>query len=55
MKKLIQWGGVAFVLLFGASCSDKGSDKEAATNQPVYQDVSYQQDLSEKFDLLLKE
>jgi len=54
MKRSIQWGGVACVLLFGASCSEKGSDKGGTTNQPVYQDVSYQQDLSEKFDLLLE-
>lgn len=48
MKRLIQCGWTFCILLIGASCS---KNEQSATNQPVHQDVSFQQDYSKKFDL----
>jgi len=49
MKRLVQWGGALGILILGISCSEK-----EVTNQPVYQDVAFQQDFSKKFDLQLE-
>lgn len=51
MKRLSQWGGIFCSLLLVVSCSNEESTKN---QQPVYQDVSFQQDFSKKFDLLLE-
>ena len=50
MKRLVQWGGALSILILGVSCSEKAE----VTNQPVYQDVAFQQDFSKKFDLQLE-
>ncbi len=50
MKKSVLWGCIFCLLTLGISCSKK----EAAINQPVFQDVAYEQDFSKKFDLPLE-
>jgi hypothetical protein len=51
MKRITQWGGIFCLLLMAFSCSKK---ETAESQQPVYQDVSFQQDFSKKYDLLLE-
>jgi hypothetical protein len=48
MRKATQRVFIFCILLLGVSCSKKD---EALTHQPIYEDVSYQQDFSKKFDL----
>ncbi len=51
MKRLMQCGWILGLLLLGVSCSKKD---ETTSHQQIYQDVSYQQDFSKKFDLSLE-
>src|SRR5688572_2708953 len=52
MNRFIQRGCFFGVLIVAFSCSKK---EDAATTQPKHQDISYQQDFSKKFDLLLED
>src|SRR5688572_17615535 len=52
MNRFIPRGFFFGVLIVGFSCSKK---KDAAVSQPQHQDISYQQDFSKKFDLLLED
>jgi hypothetical protein len=51
MNRFIQTGCFFCVLIIAFSCSKK----EDAITQPKHQDISYQQDFSKKFDLLLED
>ena len=48
MRKATERFWILCVLMAGFSCDTKD---EGETRQPVYQDVSYQQDFSKKFNL----
>lgn len=51
MKRLTRFGRIFCIVALGASCTKK---ENSESNQPAYQDVSFRQDYSKKFDLLLE-